>query len=246
MVAGEFDGSEHVLRRTVLGTCDYGFVGGPRLTTGPVLRVRAVEFRVALDDGLGLPFRGVLLRVEEGTRCGVGDLRVLALTFAGRGLATGGSLSACRGLLAGARGVLAGRAGNRRRRSGRSQRRAGVGSGAGSGAGVDDGSAAGRRFLIAAGELLEALPLFVGESVVAIGAAVLAALRSSLICSWERGSPTRATRRNTSRAEERTRLRVSSSGLPGRLTTMFLSPWVVISASETPVESTRWRMMATA
>src|SRR5699024_2446689 len=63
---------------------------------------------------------------------------------------------------------------------------------------------------------------------------------------YEREYTTNATRRKTCRAEERTRLRVSSSGLPGRFTTMLRSPWVVISASETPVESTRCRMMDTA
>ena len=43
-------------------------------------------------------------------------------------------------------------------------------------------------------------------------------------------------------------LRIASScsvvGVPGIDTTMFLPPWVAISASETPLASMRWRMMS--
>ena len=38
----------------------------------------------------------------------------------------------------------------------------------------------------------------------------------------------------------------SAVGVPGIDTTMFLPPWVAISASETPLASMRWRMMSTA
>jgi hypothetical protein len=55
-----------------------------------------------------------------------------------------------------------------------------------------------------------------------------------------------STGRNSSCAACLTRSRVFSSGLPGRETTMFWPPWVVTSASETPLPFTRCRMISTA
>ena len=39
---------------------------------------------------------------------------------------------------------------------------------------------------------------------------------------------------------------VALSGVPGMETTTLVPPWVLISASETPAESMRWRMIVTA
>ncbi len=55
-----------------------------------------------------------------------------------------------------------------------------------------------------------------------------------------------STGRSSSFADDCRRCMVAASGSPGRLTTMLLPPCVVISASETPLASTRWRMMETA
>ena len=56
------------------------------------------------------------------------------------------------------------------------------------------------------------------------------------------GAVTVSTGRNRSCAEVRTRSSVSWLGRPGRATTMFSWPWLVISASATPDASTRWRI----
>ena len=58
--------------------------------------------------------------------------------------------------------------------------------------------------------------------------------------------PVTMTGRNAICAEVWMSSRVSADGVPGRDTTMLLPDWVVISASETPAPSTRWRMISTA
>ena len=59
-------------------------------------------------------------------------------------------------------------------------------------------------------------------------------------------SPVTITGRNAICAEVWMRSRVSLEGTPGIDTTMLRPDWVVISASETPAPSTRWRMISTA
>jgi hypothetical protein len=54
------------------------------------------------------------------------------------------------------------------------------------------------------------------------------------------------TARNSSLAEDSMRSIVAWSGMPGSETTTLFAPCVLISDSETPAASMRWRMMATA
>ena len=170
MVTGEFDGSEHVLGRAVLGAGDDGLVSRLLHTAGAVLRVGAVEFGVLLDDVLGLPFRGVLLRIEQRTRSRVGDLLVLALVGRGRGC-TGRFTGACRSgdVAPGVRIRVVGSAA-----VGSSARVVG-------GAGVDDGTAACRGLLVSAGEVFEALLLLVGQTLVTAAAVLVGLLLVDLL-----------------------------------------------------------------
>lgn len=79
-----------------------------------------------------------------------------------------------------------------------------------------------------------------------VGSALGSGVAVSPPTDWSVGVPATRTGRSSSFEEDWMRLRVSSSSSPGMATTMFCPPCVLISASETPEASTRWRMIVTA
>src|SRR5699024_7636504 len=139
---------------------DDGLIRRLLLTAGAVLGIRAVELGVFLDDRVGLPFAAVLLGIEQRTRSRIGDLRIIARAFALGALIGGFARSIGRFL----RRIV----------------RPGI---VGSAAGAGDISPSGGVLLflsvgtrIVAGEVLDALALFVGEPAVRLLTAVAALL----------------------------------------------------------------------